>query len=250
MRVPPHSHEAEVSLLGALTLDPDAFDEVNSLLTPEDFYKESHRHIYRAMEELSQRQQVIDIVTLVQKLSDDAKLEAVGGMDYIVNLSSQVPTAAHITFYAEIIRKKALLRRTIALTHEIADSCYGDVEDVETFLNEAESRLLQISDQKSSSPVKALKDVVRETFYLIEQLAEQDEPITGVSSGFVDLDQKTAGWQRSDLIIIAARPAMGKTAFTLNMAANAATRFEKSVLFCSLEMSAPQLATRLLASGA
>ncbi len=248
MRTPPHSIEAEASVLGALLLDPEAFDEINTHIKDDDFYKESHRHIFRSMAKIAARQDVIDIVTLVQQLQDEAQIDAAGGIDYVTSLSSRVPTAANIGFYANIVHKKSLLRKTIGIAAEISEECYGEVDDVESFLNRSEAKLLSLSEGKSNTRVQSIKDIVKETYYQIEALYEQSEKITGVPSGFIDLDDMTAGWQGSDLIIIAARPAMGKTAFTLNMACNAAVRFDKSVLFCSLEMSANQLAMRLLAS--
>jgi replicative DNA helicase len=250
MRVPPHSVEGEQSLLGALLLDADAFDEVAAQIKADDFYKESHRHIYRAMEQISTRKEAIDVVTLVQQLRDEERLDAVGGIAYIASLSNAVATAANVTHYAGLVRKKSLLRRVIQLSTETAESCYGDVGDVEAFINEAEAKLLSLASEKATNPVRSLKDVVRDAYYQIEALYEKEESITGVPSGFVDLDYITAGWQSSDLIIVAARPAMGKTAFTLNMACNSAMRFGRSVLFCSLEMSATQLAMRLMASEA
>jgi replicative DNA helicase len=210
LRVPPHSLEAERSLLGALLLDTEAFEEVSALITPEDFYKEPHRHIYRSMEQVAGRNEAIDVVTLVQQLRDEGRLDAVGGLSYIAGLSSAVPTAANVAFYAGLVRKKSLLRRVISVSAEISEECYGDVGDVEGFINSAEARLMELSSSKSNSAVRSLKDVVKEAYYQIESLYERDETITGVPSGFVDLDNKTAGWQSSDLIIVAARPAMGK----------------------------------------
>lgn len=250
MRVPPHSVDAEMSLLGALLLDPEAFDEVGTHIKADDFYKEAHRIIFRSMEKIAGRQDVIDVVTLTTQLADEKTLDAAGGMPYVAGLSSHVPTAANASYYAKIIHKKSVLRQTIAISAEIAEECYGDVEDVESFLNRSEAKLLSLADSKANSRVRSLKDVVKEAYFHIEALYEREESITGVPSGFVDLDTMTAGWQSSDLIIVAARPAMGKTAFTLNMASNAAVRFQKTVLFCSLEMSASQLAMRLMASEA
>ncbi len=146
----------------------------------------------------------------MQQLRDEDRLDAVGGLGYIAGLSNSVPTAANVSFYAALVRKKALLRRVISVSSEIAEECYGDVGDVENFINSAEARLMELSSAKSSSPVRSLKDVVKEAYYQIEALYEQDETITGVPSGYVELDEITAGWQPSDLIIVAARPAMGK----------------------------------------
>ncbi|MEO1272083.1 MAG: replicative DNA helicase [Myxococcota bacterium] len=209
-----------------------------------------HRHIYRAMETIANRGQAIDVVTLVELMSSESKLEAVGGMTALTALATQVPTAANIKYYAEIVRKKAVLRKIIAFAGEIAEECYGDVGDIEEFLSRAEGRMFSLTEGRLSGGYRHMKDVVKGAFEQIESLYEKGEAITGVPSGYIDLDAKTSGWQPSDLIIIAARPAMGKTALTLNMACNAATRFGRSVLFCSLEMSSEQLAMRLLASEA
>ncbi len=250
MRLPPQSAEAERSLLGALLLDPDAFDEIANEVTPEDFYKESHRHIFRSMQKLVARQEAVDVVTLTAQIMDEGLIEAVGGKAYLASLSNEVPTAANVGYYSAIVAKKSMLRKLIGLSGEISEECYGEVDELEAFLNTVESRLLALNKERAESRVKSLKEVVKAAYFHIEQLYEREEKITGVASGFLDLDNKTAGWQHSDLIIVAARPAMGKTAFCLNMAANAATRFGKVVLFCSLEMSAQQLAMRLLASEA
>ncbi len=250
MRLPPQSAEAERSLLGALLLDPDAFDEIANEVTPEDFYKESHRHIFRSMQKLVARQEAVDVVTLTAQIMDEGLIEAVGGKAYLASLSNEVPTAANVGYYSAIVAKKSMLRKLIGLSGEISEECYGEVDELEAFLNTVESRLLALNKERAESRVKSLKEVVKAAYFHIEQLSEREEKITGVASGFLDLDNKTAGWQHSDLIIVAARPAMGKTAFCLNMAANAATRFGKVVLFCSLEMSAQQLAMRLLASEA
>ncbi len=239
-----------MSLLGGVLLDGEVFDEVNALVTADDFYKESHRHIFRAMVSVNTRSEALDLITVTQQLQDEKRLEAAGGLAYIAGLPSQVPTAANVSYYAGIVRKKAVLRRVIALAGEMAEECYGDVGGLEEFLGGLESRLFALSDNRMTTGYRSIKDVAMIAFNRIETLYEQSADLTGVPSGFVDLDKITAGWQPSDLIIVAARPAMGKTAFTLNIACNASVRFNRSVLFCSLEMSAEQLAVRLMASEA
>lgn len=248
MRVPPHNEEAETSLLGALLLDTDAYTEVAPLVDAEDFYKESHRRIYAAMAAVADRKEAIDVVTVAEQLRAEAGLDAVGGLAYLAGLSSQVPTAANAAYYAQIVRRKAMLRRTIALCGQVAEQCYGDVSDVEGFIGSVEDQFLRLTDGRDVAGVQDLKGVLQETFHHIEKLYDSTDKFTGVRSGFVDLDAITSGWQRSDLIIVAARPAMGKTAFCLNMCTNAAVRFNHATLFCSLEMSARQLAMRMLAS--
>jgi replicative DNA helicase len=248
VRVPPHSEEAETSLLGALLLDTEAYIEVSPLVRSDDFYKEAHRRIFAAMASIAERKEAIDVVTVSEQLQGEGALNAVGGLSYLAGLSSQVPTAANATYYANIIKKKATLRHTIALCGQVAESCYGDVTDVESFIGDVEDQFLRITEGSEQVGVQDLKVALQDAFKHIEHLYDSDERMTGIRSGFVDLDKITAGWQRSDLIIIAARPAMGKTALCLNMATNAAVRFGHSVLFCSLEMSARQLATRMLAS--
>ena len=210
MRVPPQSIEAEASLLGALLLDQDAFDEIASEISPEDFYKESHRHIFRSMQKIVGRQEGVDAVTLVEQLASEQLLDAVGGMAYIAGLTGQVPTAANVSFYSNIVHRKSVLRKLLSISAEITEECYGDIDDLEAFLNSAESKILTLGEERTVSRVQSLKDVVKEAYFHIEALYERDEKITGVPSGFLDLDQITAGWQNSDLIIIAARPAMGK----------------------------------------
>ena len=248
MRVPPHSDEAETSLIGALLLDTEAYTEVAPLVDPPDFYKEAHRRIFAAMAAVADRKEAIDVVTVTEQLRGDGALEAVGGLAYLAGLSSQVPTAANASYYAQIVRRKATLRRTIALCGEVAEECYGDVADVEGFITEVEDQFLRLADSRDMKGILELKGVLKETFKHIEELYDSTEKFTGVRSGYADLDAITSGWQRSDLIVVAARPAMGKTALCLNMCTNAAVRFGRSTLFCSLEMSARQLAMRMLAS--
>lgn len=248
MRVLPHSIEAEVSLLGGLLVVGEAFEEITGEVDAEDFYREAHRHIFRTMEALHQRREGLDVVTVMTALHEDRRLDAVGGMAYLSQLSAQVPTAANVQFYAKIVRRKSLLRKVIAWSNELIQECYTDVGDVEEFLSRAEAQMYALTSSRTRDSYRSIQDVIKEAFQRIEELYDKSEPITGVPSGFMDLDRKTSGWQRSDLIIIAARPAMGKTALTLNMACNAAVRFEQSILFCSLEMSSEQLVMRLLAS--
>lgn len=250
IRVPPHNDDAERSLLGAILIDPRTLDEISGQVRPEDLYREAHRHIMRAMLNLHLRDEPIDIVTLGDFLRTNEQLEAVGGTNYLMRLSSEVPSSANIVHYANIVRRKATLRNFIGTANSLVDECYGDVNDVEAFMDDAEQKLFEITQKGQSRGYSTLKDVIGETFLQIEALFHKNEHITGVPSGFVDLDEVTAGWQRSDLIIVAARPAMGKTSFTLNMLTHAALVRRIPAMFYSLEMSNSQLAIRMLCSEA
>lgn len=249
IRVPPHNDDAERSLLGSILLDNRVLDELSGI-KPEDFYRESHRHIFRAMEYLHKRREAIDVITLADHLAASDLLDNVGGPNVIARLSSEVPSAANVEYYANIVKRKATLRAFIAAADGLVEECYGDVNDVEGFMDQAEQKLFQITQSGAARSYQTMKEVVREAFGQIEALYQKSEHITGVPSGFVDLDEITAGWQPSDLIILAARPAMGKTSFTLNMLTHAALHRGTPAAFFSLEMSNQQLAIRMLCSEA
>lgn len=248
IRVPPHNDDAERSLLGSIMIDPQTVDEISGQVDAQDFYREAHRHIYRAMVNLHQRGEAIDLITLADYLKTSEQLEAVGGPNYLVRLSSEVPSAANVGHYGMIVRRKAALRNFIGTANSLVEECYGDVNDVDSFMDDAERRLFEITQKGQARGYSSLKEVVGEAFRQIEALFHKNEHITGVPSGFVDLDEITAGWQRSDLIIVAARPAMGKTSFTLNMLTHAALVRKTPAMFFSLEMSNTQLAIRMLCS--
>ncbi len=248
LRVPPNNEDAERSVLGAVLLDNRVLDELSGRLKPEDFYREGHRHIFRAMMELHQRGEPIDVLTTADFLDADDRLEASGGPAYLTRLSGEVPSAANVTHYASIVRRKASLRQFISTADELVHECYSDVNDFEAFMDEAEQRLFAITQLGQKRDYYSMREVVKSAFTQIEALYHKTEQVTGVSSGFIDLDDMTAGWQRSDLIIIAARPAMGKTSFTLNMAAHAAIHRGIPTAFFSLEMSNEQLAVRMMCS--
>ncbi len=250
LRVPPHNEDAERSVLGAVLLDNAVLDELASQLSPKDFYREGHRHIFRAMAELHQRGEPIDVLTVADYLDADDRLEAAGGPAYLTRLSSAVPSAANVGHYGAIVRRKASLRRFISTAGELVNECYGDVNDFESFMDEAEQRLFAITQLGQKRDYVAMREVVKGAFTQIEALYQKSEKITGTPSGFIDLDNMTAGWQPSDLIIVAARPAMGKTSFTLNMASHAAIARKTPCAFFSLEMSNEQLAIRMLCSEA
>ena len=250
LRVPPHNEDAERSVLGAVLLDNSVLDELSGRLKPEDFYREGHRHIFRAMVELHQRSEPIDVLTVADYLDADDRLAAAGGPTYLTRLSGAVPSAANVDHYASIVSRKSSLRQFIGTAGELLNECYSDVNDFESCMDEAEQRLFAITQLGQKRDYAVMRDVVKSAFTQIEALYQKNEQITGISSGFIDLDEITAGWQPSDLIIIAARPAMGKTSFTLNMAAHAAIHRKTPCAFFSLEMSNEQLAIRMLCSEA
>ncbi|MFB6264496.1 MAG: replicative DNA helicase [Bradymonadaceae bacterium] len=250
LRVPPHNEDAERSLLGAVMLDNDLLDTVASKVSPEDFYREAHRHVFQGMIDLRERKEHIDAVTLGDHLSAEDKLEAVGGASFLTRLSNEVPSAANAEHYLEIVRKKSTLRRFLATAGELVEEGYSDVSDVDDFLDTAEQEIFTVTQEGVTKDYRSMKDVIKEAVDELETLYDRDERITGVPSGFVDLDELTGGWQESDLIIVAGRPGMGKTALSLNMAAHAAVERNVPTAFFSLEMSSKQLAIRMLCSEA
>ncbi len=220
------------------------------LLSSEDFYREAHRKVFRAAVSLSERNEPIDLVTLSEVLRTRGELEGVGGATYLAQLADCVPTAANIVNYARIVRDKSILRALISATTEIATRGYEAPDDVTDLLDQAEQRIFAISDREVKPAFVRIENVLTDTIKLIERLYEQKQSVTGVTTGYADLDRITAGFQPSDLIIIAGRPSMGKTAFVLNIAANAAMKADVGVAVFSLEMAKEQLAMRLLCSEA
>lgn len=249
-KLPPHSIEAEESVLGGILIENGVLDSVVELLRPEDFYREAHRKIMRAVIDLNQRNEPIDLVTLAEALRARGELQDAGGAAYLAELAERVPTAANVAYYARIVREKALLRSLIHVTTEITMSSYEPQDSVEAFLDEAERRVYEIAENKVRQSLLPVRDIVVESMKQIEQLYERREFITGVATGFRDLDKKTAGLQRSDLIIVAGRPSMGKTAFALNIVQNAALHGGVGAAVFSLEMSKEQLVLRMLCSEA
>src|SRR5215471_11920326 len=247
-RVPPQNVEAEQSVLGAILLDNDAINQAIEILTADDFYRESHREIFRAMVALSERNQPVDAITLTDALRTAGVLEAVGGTGYIAEVAACVPTAANAGHYARIVREKALLRSLAAISTEIASGAYDSPPNVEEYLDESEHKIFEISERRIRQSFHSMPELTRESIRLLERLYERKELVTGVPTGFLDLDRLTAGLQPADLIVIAARPSMGKTALALNIAAHAATECEPrlGVAIFSLEMSKEQLVLRML----
>lgn len=249
-KVPPQNLEAEESVLGGILLDRHALDRVIEVVGADDFYRESHRKIFRAMLALSEKNEPIDLVTLADTLKARGELQEVGGATYLAELADKVPSAAHIVHYARIVREKAVMRNLIAVANEIATRCYNGQEDIERFLDEAERLIFDVSERRIRPSFFKMGDMIMDTIKTIERLFERKELVTGVPTGFIDLDRMTAGLQPADLIIVAARPSMGKTAFVLNIAQYVALQTNTGVAIFSLEMSKEQLVLRMLCSEA
>ncbi|KHO61606.1 DNA helicase [Thermoanaerobacter sp. YS13] len=248
-KIPPQNIEAEQSVLGSMLLSRDAIIDVSEIIKADDFYKESHKKLFDVMMEMFEKDIPVDLVTVVDELRKRNMLEAVGGIDYIASLSSNVITTANVSYYAKLIKEKATLRRLIEASSEIMELSYqGD--DVETVLDIAEQKIFDIAQGRNTTNFSPIKDVLMNTFYKIEELYKNKGQLTGIPSGFPDLDLKTAGFQPSDFILVAARPSMGKTSFALNIAQNAALLTGLPVAIFSLEMSKEQLVNRLICSTA
>ena len=245
-RIPPHNNEAEQSVIGAIFLEPQALITAAELLMPEDFYRTAHQKIFDTMISLSDKGQAIDVVTVTEELSAKKELEDVGGISYLTEIANSVPTAANIVHYAKIVEEKALLRRLIRVATSIVEDGYAREDEVEALLSEAEKKMMEVSNRKNAGDFRHIKDVLVETYDNIELLHTRKGDVTGIPTGFRDLDKMTAGFQRNDLIIVAARPSVGKTAFALNVAQNVATKTDENVAIFSLEMGAEQLVMRML----
>ncbi|MCM3747927.1 replicative DNA helicase [Paenibacillus pasadenensis] len=245
-RVPPNNLDAEQAVLGAVLLQAEALITAMEKVRPEDFYLASHQLIFEAMIELGENNQPIDLVTLTAYLSDRSQLDEAGGVSYLAKLASVVPTAANVEYYAQIVEEKSMLRRLIRTATTIVSDGYGSADDVGLMLSEAEQRIMEIANRRSSSGFISIRDVLMEVFERVEFLYTNKGGSTGIPSGFVDLDKMTSGFQRSDLIIVAARPSVGKTAFALNIAQNVGVRARETVAIFSLEMSAAQLVQRMV----
>ncbi len=249
-KLPPQNLEAEQSVLGGILIENEAINKVTEILTADDFYRDSHRRIFDALINLSERDEPADLITLTNELRKLNHLDSVGGASYVAGLIDSVPTAANIEYYARIVKEKSILRKLINTSTDIITQSYQDRGDVEAFLDEAERAIFQISENKVKPSFYPIRDVVKESFRTIERLFEKKELVTGIPSGFRELDRLTAGFQPSDLVIIAGRPSMGKTAFCLNVAQYAAIERKTPVGIFSLEMSKEQLVIRMLCSAA
>ncbi|WP_214627089.1 replicative DNA helicase [Paenibacillus agaridevorans] len=249
-RIPPQNMEAEQAVIGAILIQPEALITAMERVRSEDFYSSSHSRIYEAMIELGEDNQPVDLVTLTAHLQDQGLLEEIGGVSYLAKLANAVPTAANIDYYAQIVEEKSMLRRLIRTATNIVSDGYANAEDVGVLLSDAEKKILEISNRRSSGGFISIRDVLMEVFEKVEFLYSNKGGPTGIPSGFVDLDRMTAGFQRSDLIIVAARPSVGKTAFALNVAQNVGVRAKETVAIFSLEMSAAQLVQRIICAEA
>jgi replicative DNA helicase len=251
LKVPPQNIEAEQSVLGSVLLEPEALSRVLEVMTGEDFYRETHRKIFNSMLDLYQKGTPVDLITLTESLQKKGQLEDIGGASYLTSLTDAIPSAVNVDFYARIIREKSILRRLINKTTEIASKSYTFSGNAEDLLDEAEKAIFEISEDKINPLVYPLGQIItNESMPVLENLYDRKEAVTGIPSGFKDLDKLTSGFQNSDLIILAGRPSMGKTAFALNIARNASVIHGISVVIFSLEMSRQQLAVRMICSEA
>lgn len=251
VRLPPQQVEAEQAVLGAMLISTDAVAEAVELLEPDDFYRTAHRVVFSAMQRLYQDGQPIDVITTTAALTaDEATLESVGGVEYIAELAASIPTALHTVQYANIIKEKALMRRIITVSTQIAEQGYDSEQTASELLAEAERRILELSQYRKARDFTHISDVLESTFDRIEQLYASEGQLTGVPTGYSELDHMTSGFQKSDLIIVAARPSVGKTAFALNVGQNVAVRAGLPVAIFSLEMSKDQLVQRMLCAEA
>ena len=248
LRVPPQNLEAEQAVLGSILLKDNSFSTVLELITSNDFYKDGHRVIFEAMIDLFEKNEPQDLLTVSNLLKDKNKLEEVGGTAYLATLTSIVPVTANIASYAKIIREKSILRQLIYVNTDIAARCYEEQDDIDILVDEAEQAIFDIAGTKSSQNFIPIKHIVPKAFETVENLFKRKELITGVPTGYDEIDKMTAGLQPSDLIILAARPSMGKTAFAMNIAQHAALVEKTGVAMFSLEMSKEQLVMRLLSS--
>lgn len=247
-RLPPQNLEAEQAVLGAVLLNPDVLTNVNERIRAEDFYRQGHQRLFQVMNELAEKREPIDLVTLTSLLQDKNLLEEVGGVSYLTEIASLVPAISNVDYYAKIVETKSMQRNLIRTASEIIGEAYTSEEDITGIMESAEKKILDIAKRRIKGSFASIKDVLVESYEQIETLHYNKGGLKGLSTGFIDLDKMTSGFQKSDLIIVAARPSMGKTAFALNLAQNVATRSGETVAIFSLEMSSPQLVMRMIAS--
>jgi replicative DNA helicase len=249
-KIPPQNIEAEQSVLGGILIENEAIHKVMEVLIPDDFYREAHQKIYGSLLDLSERDEPADLITLTNELRKKDQLDSIGGASYVTSLIDTIPTAANIEYYARIVKEKAVLRKLIESATEIVTQSYEDRQDVEGLLDEAERAIFQIAENRVRPSFYPIREIVKNSFKTLEKLYEKKELVTGVPSGFKNLDMRTAGFQPSDLIIVAGRPSMGKTAFCLNVAQHTSIEKRTPVAIFSLEMSKEQLVIRMLCSEA
>lgn len=245
-RLPPQNIEAEQSVLGSILLSPDSLIAAIEFIEPQDFYRRAHQLIFQAMIDLNDRNEAIDVVTVSNVLDAKDQLDDIGGLPYMAELAGVVPTAANIEYYAKIVEEKALLRRLIRTATDIAADSYDEADEVPAILDKAERSILEVSEKRNRSGFTPISQILNQTIENIDQLYQNNEEITGLSTGYKMLDEMTAGLQEDELIILAARPGVGKTAFALNVAQNIGTKTDESVAIFSLEMGAEQLVNRML----
>ncbi len=250
LRIPPHSLEAEQAVLGGLLLDHQAFDQVLEVLQSRDFYSPDNRLIFTAMGRLSEAGKPIDIITVSELLERDSDLERIGGIAHLAELARQTPGTSNLLTYAKIVRERAMLRQLIRTAHNVADTGYAtEGRSSDELLAEAEKLFADIADQRpAESGLEALDPLLKSALQRIDDMSQSDSHITGISTGYYELDDKTSGWQKSDLVIVAARPSMGKTTFAMNTVEHAVLHQDKPVIVFSLEMPAESLILRVLSS--
>lgn len=246
-KLPPQNTEAEASLLGAILIDSDAIVKIADVITADDFYDERHGHIYSAVKSLYDKHSPIDVLTLANELRNNGLIETVGGPSYLTELTNFVPSASHVMQYADIVSTKAMRRRLIKASQDITNLGYDETETLQSLVEQAESRLFEVSQKQVKQDIVSLEQILAESFERLDELHKDKGTIRGVPTGYKDLDGLLAGLQRSDLFILAARPAMGKTAMVLNLAHNVAVGANQPVLIFSLEMGKEQLVDRMLA---
>ncbi len=249
-RLPPQNIEAEQSVLGSLMIDKNAIIKIADLIKPEDFYKDSHGKIYEAMVYLYEHRQPIDLISLSNRLKETGHLEEVGGYSYLVSLANMVPTAANVVHYAKIVEKKAVLRRLIDNASQIINNAYNEAEEVDKVLDEAEQKIFSVSQKHIRQDFIPVKPILEEAFDRIDELHKNKGKLRGIPTGFIDLDNILAGLQKSNLIVVGARPSMGKSSFGLDLARYAATKEKVPVGIFSLEMSKEEVIDRLICSQA
>ena len=245
-RLQPQAREFEEAVLGALMLEKDAYSIVSEILTPECFYDKTHELIFAAIQDLAIQQKPIDMLTVIEQLRKSGKLESVGGTSYIAQLSQKVVSSAHIDYHSRIIAQKYLARELITFSSDVSRKAFDETNDVDDLMQEAEGKLFEISQRNVKKDVVHINPIIKEAFNLMREASKRTDGLSGLASGFHDLDKLTSGWQNSDLIIIAARPGMGKTALVLSMAKNMAVNLNIPIAVFSLEMSNVQLVNRLI----
>ena len=245
---PPHSDEAERAVLGGIFLNADTLPDAQEYVTADDFYKKAHRLLFQAMTDLQDNGTAIDTVTVSDYLDNHNNLDDIGGVGYITDLVAATPIASNVVYYAKIVQQKSTLRKLISTAQNIASRSYTEQDDVEGLVEDAERQIMDVSENRNQAGFKQIKDVLNQAMAQIDQLYQNDQAITGLPTGFRDLDKITTGLHEDEMIILAARPAVGKTAFALNIAQNVGTKTDKSVAIFSLEMGAEQLVNRMLCS--